>query len=247
MRCVHYVLDPGRPFIADNLCALAVMTKAPRAGQVKTRLVPPLTPEEAAQLNICFLRDTASAIVKACAANARGIGVYTPPGSEATYHDILPTEFELLPQRGTDFGQRLTLAARDLFQCGFSSVCLVDSDSPTVSSEIYAKAVELLSQPEETVVLGPSDDGGYYLIGMKRDCPGLFEEIDWSTERVFEQTVERARKLNLGVSLLPAGYDVDDAATLHRICDELLTKNAAENIAPNTRRFLIELTKSKTI
>src|SRR5215831_15354792 len=114
MQIAHNVLDPDRPFIADNLCALAVMTKAPRAGQVKTRLVPPLTPEEAAQLNICFLRDTAAAIAKACGSIARGVGVFTPMGSETEYADILPWQFELLPQRGDGFGQRLAFAVADL-------------------------------------------------------------------------------------------------------------------------------------
>jgi rSAM/selenodomain-associated transferase 1 len=247
MPPAHNVLNPSRPFIADNLCALAVMTKVPRAGQVKTRLAPPLTPEEAADLNICFLRDTASAIAQACGANARGVGVYTPVGSEEAYSDILPTEFELLAQRGVGFGERLGFAAVDLFQCGFSSVCLIDSDSPTVSRDMYAKAVDLLSDRDDRLVLGPSDDGGYYLIGMKHDRPQLFERIDWSTERVFDQTMDRARELSLPVSLLPTGYDVDDAAALRRLCDELLCKNAAKEVAPNTRRFLLELTKAKAI
>src|SRR5215470_6410107 len=124
MQLPHRILDPKRRLNAGNICALAVMTKAPRAGQVKTRLVPPLNPEDAAQLNVCFLRDTATAILKACGTTARGVGVYTPIGSEAIYVEILPPEFELLPQRGDGFGERLAFAAADLFQCGFSSVCL---------------------------------------------------------------------------------------------------------------------------
>jgi hypothetical protein len=178
MQARHRVLDPAaRAPIEKNLCALAVMTKAPRAGRVKTRLVPPLTPEEAAQLNICFLRDTASAISRACGTTARGVGAYTPIGAEAAYIDILPGEFDLLPQHGDGFGERLALAANDLFQCGFASVCLIDSDSPTVSADVYAKAVEMLSQPGDRVVLGPSDDGGYYLIGLRNSHRELFELI----------------------------------------------------------------------
>src|SRR5438132_5491549 len=238
MQRAQYVIDPNRPAIANNVCALAMMTKAPRAGQVKTRLVPPLTPEEAALLNVCFLRDTAAAISKACATNARGIGVYTPVGSEAAYIDILPRDFELLPQRGEGFGERLAFAAADLFQCGFTSVCLIDSDSPTVSADVYAQAVELLSKPGDRVVLGPSDDGGYYLIGLKRNHRRLFERIDWSTERVLEQTKERAQALNLEVCLLPTGYDVDDGVTLRRICNELLSGKVRDDVAPNTRKFL---------
>src|SRR5258708_20194933 len=104
MPRAHHVLDPTRRSIIGNLCALAVMTKAPRAGHVKTRLVPPLTPEEAAELNSCFLCDSAAMIAKARGASARGIGVYTPVGSEVAYIGVLPPAFELLPQRGDGFG-----------------------------------------------------------------------------------------------------------------------------------------------
>jgi len=248
MEFRHRVLDPAaHAQIGKNLCALAVMTKAPRAGQVKTRLVPPLSPEEAAQLNICFLRDTAAAITNACGRTARGVGVYTPIGAEAAYIDILPAEFVLLPQRGDGFGERLAFATEDLFQCGFTSVCLIDSDSPTVPADVYAEAVEKLSNAGDRVVLGPSDDGGYYLIGMKRNHPQLFERVDWSTERVLEQTKQRASELNLEVSLLPTGYDVDDAATLHWLCDELLSEQSARDLAPNTRKFLAALSAQKKL
>src|SRR5205823_7531924 len=114
------VLDP---IIANQntrrLCALAVMTKVPQAGHVKTRLVPPLTPGEAAELNKCFLRDTGAAISSAASGNdACGIAVYTPIGTEGSYADILPSDFSLLPQRGDKFGERLYFAAMDLFGCG---------------------------------------------------------------------------------------------------------------------------------
>src|SRR5256885_6927864 len=248
MQPRHRVLDPAAHApIGKNLCALAVMTKVPRAGQVKTRLIPPLSPEDAAQLNVCFLRDTAAAITKACDTTARGVGVYTPVGAEAAYIDILPGDFDLLPQRGEGFGERLAFAAEDLFQCGFASVCLIDSDSPTVSAVVYAEAVGILSKAGDRVVLGPSDDGGYYLIGLKKNWPELFERVDWSTERVFEQTKQRARELNLEVSLLPTGYDVDDAATLRRLCDELLSRKSTPDLAPITRKFLAALTSRKKL
>src|SRR5215471_7578 len=137
------ILDPNLPDRdGHGLCALAVMTKAPQAGRVKTRLVPPLTPEEAAELNKCFLRDTAAAISSACsrrpvgdankmpskhasashseaATAACGIAVYTPVGAESAYNDILPVDFSLLPQRGDGFGERLYFAVEDLFKSGF--------------------------------------------------------------------------------------------------------------------------------
>ena len=252
---------------ARGVCALAVMTKAPQAGRVKTRLVPPLTPEEAAELNKCFLRDTAAAISRACsrrfashppsrsfgatgseaATAARGIAVYTPVGAESAYTEILPAGFSLLPQRGDKFGERLYFAVEDLFRCGFETVCLIDSDSPTVPAENLAEAVELLSTHEDRVVLGPSDDGGYYLIGVEKPHRRLFEQIDWSTERVLNQTIQRAMELELEVKLLPSGYDVDDGASLRRLCNELLADTTSADIAPYTRELLAKLTPQKKL
>ena len=246
MQARHRILDPAEsePQL-ETLCALAVMTKAPLAGQAKTRLVPPLTHNEAARLNACFLRDTAAAIQQACESNAIGVGVFTPIGSEGSYIDILPQEFQLLPQRGDGFGERLAFAVDDLFGCGFGSVCLIDSDSPTVPAESYAQAVTLLSQSGDRVTLGPSDDGGYYLIGLKENHRELFEKIDWSTARVLDQTRRRAEELHLEVALLPNGYDVDDATTLQRLCGELLSAESAPDVAPATRKFLAELMAKK--
>jgi uncharacterized protein len=251
MRSGHRVVDPAKAAKEFGGCsALALMTKAPRAGDVKTRLVPPLTTKEAAQLNRCFLQDTAAAISVCCsgltAANpgrsvVHGIAVYTPQGAESDYADILPADFTLLPQRGENFGERLYFAAEDLFKCGFNAVCLIDSDSPTIPTENFTGAIKLLSLPGDHIVLGPCDDGGYYLIGLKRLHREVFERIDWSTQRVFEQTRERARQIGVRVHELPRGFDVDDRATLHRLCNELLGENASDNVAPQTQEFLREL------
>jgi rSAM/selenodomain-associated transferase 1 len=242
MIAVHRVLDSGAGLqVPPGLCALSVMTKAPRAGAVKTRLTPPLTPEEAAALNICFLRDTTAAITQAAGeGRARGIGVYTPLGAETAWADILPAHFELVPQRGDAFGERLTAATQDLLTLGFDSLCLIDSDSPTVPARAYSDAVKLLAQSGDRVVLGPSDDGGYYLIGLKKLHRRLFEEIDWSTERVAEQTIARAKEIGLAVELLPRWYDVDDRLTLRRLCAELFEPQDAPPgyAAPETRSFL---------
>jgi uncharacterized protein len=246
MKAVHRVLDPDKPDqLPPGLCALAVMTKAPQAGKVKTRLTPPLSSDEAAALNTCFLRDTAAAIAKTAEhGNARGIAVYTPVGAEAAYTEILPEEFELVPQRGEAFGERLIYATEDLLRLGFNSLCLIDSDSPTVPQQAFAQAVAFLSQPGDSVVLGPSDDGGYYLIGLKKMHRALFEGIDWSTDRVLQQTIQRAQEIELAVHLLPTWYDVDDRATLHRLCHEFFDANGSANPgypAPATRQFLNDL------
>jgi len=243
------VIDLTRPMPnAQGRCALAVMTKAPQAGQVKTRLIPPLTPDEAAELNKCFLRDTAATISSVtCSKDASGIAVYTPIGTESTYDDILPADFSLLLQQGVGFGERLFLAAEDLFRCGFDSVCLIDSDSPSVPAKNFVKAIELLKTHGDRIVLGPCDDGGYYLIGLKKPHRELFEQIDWSTERVLDQTMRRAREFGLEVKLLPAGYDVDDAMSLRRLCNEVLRDNVRADIAPHTRKFVRELSARKKL
>ncbi len=221
------------------------MTKAPKAGRVKTRLTPPLSPEEAAALNTCFLRDTATSLATVAAAGkARGIGVYTPLGAETAYQGILPDEFELLPQRGDGFDERLLCATEDLLGVGFESLCLIDSDSPTVPPRAFAEAVEILGKPGDRVVLGPSDDGGYYLIGLKSVHREVFDRIDWSTEQVLEQTKARAREAGLEVHLLPVWYDIDDSVTLRRLCQELFGDNGnhphgAE--AEHTRAYLEDL------
>jgi rSAM/selenodomain-associated transferase 1 len=248
MKPLH-ILDPTFPRqVTPGLCALAVMTKAPHAGQVKTRLVPPLTPDEAAALNKCFLRDMSAAISNAARdGDGCGIAVYTPAGAEAAYVDILPADFSLLLQRGETFGERLYFAAEDLIRCGFASVCLIDSDSPTVPAKNFSKAIEFLRRHSDCIVLGPCDDGGYYLIGLTKPYGELFEQIDWSTERVFDQTTRRAREMGLEVNLLPSGFDVDDGPSLRRLCDELLADTATAEIAPNTREFLRKLTAQKRL
>ncbi len=228
-RLSYAVLDPGS---AENQqsraerskqCALAVMAKAPRPGKVKTRLSPPLTLEQTAALNICFLRDTTRNIAEVAApGDAAGMVCYTPVGDEAAFDGILPAGFVLIPQRGDAFGERLLAAAEDILACGFGAVCLIDSDSPTLPATALQDAVVELARPGDRVVLGPSDDGGYYLIGLKQAHAAPFERITWSTASVYPETVERVREAGIELVELPLWYDVDDAATLAVLERELL-------------------------
>ena len=236
---MHTILEPtaGRQ-VPPNHCALGIMTKAPQAGRVKTRLTPPLTPDEAAALNVCFLRDTACAISRA-EPRSRGVGVYTPVGAESAYRAVLPDDFYLIAQRGESFGERLGNAVEDLFTVGFAACCLIDSDSPTVTAEAYRRAAHELLQDDDRIVIGPSDDGGYYLIGMRRQHTRLFEEIDWSTEHVLSQTVARARENGIEPAMLPPFYDIDDRTALRRLCEDLFQHGNED--APATKEFLDEL------
>ncbi len=222
-------------------CALGLMAKAPIAGEVKTRLVPPLTPVEAADLNLCFLRDMAAHIGSVAAAGqADGLVVYTPVGSESAFDGALLNGFKFLAQRGESLGDRLCNAADDLLNRGYSSVCLINSDSPTLPRSVLDQAIESLTFDGDRVVLGAADDGGYYLIGLKQAHRNLFDRIAWSTADVLAHTIERAAEIGLSVELLPRWYDVDDAEALDRLCEELLVTERRDGAysAPHTRAFL---------
>lgn len=246
------ILDPAsRSEDRRSLCALAVMAKAPRAGKVKTRLSPPLTLEQSAALNICFMRDTTSNIADVVQAGfAEGLICYTPVGDEVAFAGLLPEGFSLIPQRGDGFGDRLLSAVEDILACGYGAVCLIDSDSPTLPAAVLRQAVEELGRPGNRVVLGGSDDGGYYLIGLKAAHSVPFEGINWSTESVYAETVERVRAAQLELVELPLWYDVDEATTLARLEAELLEGQRPEFAkvdgykAQWTANFLLELRES---
>jgi len=162
-------------------------------------------------------------------------------GEEAAFQSILDGGALLLPQRGDGFGERLLATAEDLFACGFSAVCLIDSDSPTVPTAEFAAAVKLLLGAGTRAVLGPSEDGGYYLIGLQEPIAHLFQDITWSTDVVTAQTLERASEAGLLVELLQPWYDVDDDASLARLHEELFDRQSTISrgyAAPHTREYL---------
>lgn len=233
-----------------NVCALAVMTKAPQPGTSKTRLVPPLATTQAATLSACFLRDTCDNIAAVSHdGTAAGVAVYTPVGAEAFFDGLLPRSFGFLSQRGNLFGERLFHATEDLSSLEYDSFCLIDSDSPTLPPAFLRAAVSALARPGDRMVLGPAADGGYYLIGLKQIHRRVFENVDWSTSRVLAQTVTRAREIKLPVTLLPPWFDVDDEKTLRQLCDELFPRNGKHPMpsapvayqAPHTRAYLSRL------
>jgi rSAM/selenodomain-associated transferase 1 len=198
------------------------MAKVPRAGEVKTRLVPPLSAEDAARLSACFIRDAAENIAAAARqAPIEGYIAYSPGDAAAEFAALLPAGCRLLPSRRAGLGFSLYDAAEELLAAGYGAVCLVNSDSPTLPTAILVQAVQALCAPGDRVVLGPAEDGGYYLIGVKRPHARLFDGIAWSTPLVFGQTVERAREIGLEPVVLPAWYDVDDVDSLQRLDDEL--------------------------
>ena len=246
----HRIFDTKTSRVRPGTCALAVMTKAPLAGSSKTRLTPPLTAHEAAGLSACFLRDTCDNIAEIGAdGKTHGVAVYTPIGTERVFTDLLPASFSLLSQRGNSFGERLFHATEDLLALGYDSLCLIDSDSPTLPPAFLRAAVAALARSGDRIVLGAAEDGGYYLIGLKKAHRRVFENIDWSTSNVLAQTITRAGEIGIPATVLPEWFDVDDAATLRQLCQDLFGRYDEPNSqfgpaaypAPRTRDFLAAL------
>jgi len=226
---------------ADS-CAVAVMAKAPREGEAKTRLVPPLSMAQAAALSGCFIRDiTANILAAAQAAAIDGYVAYSPPGSEDAFTMLLPAGIGLLRPRRIGLGASLFDAAADLLALGYGSVCLVNSDSPTLPTSVLSQAAQALAAPGDRIVLGPAEDGGYYLIGLKQAHHRLFEEIAWSTELVFRQTLARAAEIGLDPVVLAEWYDVDDIASLRLLLREIRAPASAGYAAAHTAEFLNRL------
>ena len=207
----------------QTTCAIAVMAKASTAGKTKTRLVPPLTQEQAATLNTVFLRDAADNILAAAQlAKISGWVAYAPAGSAPFFRAHLPDSIGLVETVAPTLGECLLHAAALFLQAGYGSVCLINSDSPTLPVGYLVAAATALAAPGDRIVLGPSTDGGYYLIGLKRPHAPLFEDIAWSTDQVSHQTRVRAKGLELPIVELPTWYDVDDAEALQVLLDELI-------------------------
>jgi uncharacterized protein len=217
--------------------AVAIMAKAPQGGAVKTRLSPPLSLTEAAELYRCFLLDKI--------AQVRGLKTatmavaFTPAEAQSFFEEAAPG-FTLVQQRGADLGHRLANSLGDLLVRGHRAAVAIDSDTPTLPVGFLQQAVDLLTAPDTDLVLGPTEDGGYYLIGLRVMYRELFEAMAWSTSAVLSETIWRAHARGLRVRCLPPWYDIDTPEDLGRLRAEL----AAESCTPaqHTRPFLLERT-----
>jgi rSAM/selenodomain-associated transferase 1 len=235
-------------------CAIAVMAKASIPGRTKTRLTPPLVPEQAADLNTAFLRDVADNLLAAAAlANICPWMAYTPAGSQDFFARNLPHGVGFIETVAPDFGVCLFRAAVSLLAAGHDSVCLLNSDSPTLPIGYLVAAATALATPGDRVVIGPATDGGYYLIGIKHPHQRLFQDVDWSTERVFRQTLARAGELGLPVVVLPSWYDVDCEAALRVLIGELVDGQSFRTVGSKptpagfTRRALLRLLETSEL
>jgi rSAM/selenodomain-associated transferase 1 len=198
------------------------MAKASAPGRTKTRLVPPLTFEEAAQFNTAFLRDIVDNIRGAAAqASIAGHVAFGPPQAKRFFHEHLPREIGLIAAWYPNFGDCLFHAVTQLLAAGHRSAVVLNSDSPTLPTSLLVETAQVLARPGDRAVLGPADDGGYYLLGLKAAHRALFQGISWSTQHVARQTLDRAAELGLSVHILPHWYDVDDITALKMLRAEL--------------------------
>jgi hypothetical protein len=217
-------------------CGIAFMAKASAPGRTKTRLVPPLTFDEAAALNTTFLQDVSDNVALAArhappGAGIAGYAAYGPPGSEDFFHETLPAAIGLIGAWLPHFGECLFQTIQEILARGHGSAVVLNADSPTLPTALLIETAAVLARPGDRAVLGPSSDGGYYLLGLKIAHRRMFEDIAWSTGSVAAQTLERAREIGLEVHSLPVWYDVDDMEGLRRLHGELFGEDLARRPA----------------
>jgi rSAM/selenodomain-associated transferase 1 len=214
---------------------LIIIAKEPQIGTTKTRLCPPLNLSEAAALFEALLEDTIDLV-----SNLDGIDLavaVTPPESVGYFERKTPPNTIFIPVTCIDIGDCLKQVFDELFSRGYPKVIAFNSDGPSLPKVYILQAVQLLD--ENDVVFGPSDDGGYYLVGLHETHAELFNDIQWSTDQVMEQSLARAEMANLRVALLPEWYDVDIADDLERLLGEVL--RYPQDRLTHTRRYFAKL------
>lgn len=213
--------------------ALLVFAKVPRPGTVKTRLTPALSPADAARLYTAFLRDT----LRAARPLEMAVRLYVAPPLPDNGFDGLPNDVSLHAQSGEGLGARMRTAFADTLRAGYDRALLLGTDHPTLPVPFLKQADHAL-ETTEALCLGPTEDGGFYLVGMSAYYPQLFEDMSYSHPQVFSDTLARADRTNARLTILPPWYDVDTPSDLTRMLADL-DQGTAD--APNTRRIANQL------
>lgn len=190
---------------------LIVFAKEPRPGAVKTRLGRALGDEAAAKLYAAFLDDT----LAVCRTVDAELCVSYTPASAAGWFGALAPDAVLMPQPEGDLGTRLNAAVESAFLIGATGVVVVGSDLPQLETADLERALRAVEMNRAAV--GPTRDGGYWLLGLPRPAPEVFSGVDWSTQRVLGQTLDRLAAEEFEVMRLTTRFDVDDAADLERL------------------------------
>ncbi|MEE8190392.1 MAG: TIGR04282 family arsenosugar biosynthesis glycosyltransferase, partial [Candidatus Scalindua sediminis] len=200
---------------------LVVFVKDSIPGRVKTRLTPRITPDEAAKLYKAFTLDIISNARKLKRNSVNNITVaYTPVGAEKAFRKLVKQPTNFLPQKGKNLGERMKNAFKQSFAEGAKRVVIIGTDSPTLPVPYIQKAFDILKKIP--IVIGPTFDGGYYLVGLSGLNDDIFDGIEWGTSRVFDQTLTRIKSLDTQVYVLPPWYDVDTSGDLEFLRTHLL-------------------------
>ena len=212
--------------------SLIVFAKVPRPGAVKTRLTPVLTPTEAARLYEAFLRDALQLYARLTA----DVRLYLAPPFDSPM-EWIPASVEVYEQQGAGLGGRMKHAFRETLADGIDRASIVGTDHPTLPLSFIRQSFEGLELPQ-SVCIGPSEDGGFYLLGMNDFYPQLFEGMTYSHGSVFSDTLARLEQTDARLTVLPQWYDVDTPGTLERMIQDL--EDGAVD-APHTRETLESL------
>jgi hypothetical protein len=223
--------------------ALLVFIKLPVAGRVKTRLQPELSPTLAANLYRAMVDDLFRTLDRRNLWDL--IAFFSPPEQERAFREWLPGSTHLVPQSGTDLGERLANAFEWSHAQGHSRTIILGTDMPTLGSDVLSDAFVALERAE--VVLGPSTDGGYYLVGLKEPRPELFDDVGWSTPEVLEQTIARIDDTGATYHLLPERTDIDTWQDALIVLEEIVSEDpdGEAGLAPQTRAFLTSFLKEE--
>lgn len=218
--------------------ALIIFTRVPIPGQTKTRLMPFLDGEDCAQLHTCFIRDT---YVKSKQVGADIFVYYTPKEEKELLFQVLEEEVNCIPQYGEDLGKRMKNAIDDVLQLGYKKVLLIGTDIPQICVETLEKAFDDLEDNE--IVIHPTFDGGYYLIGMKKEYDSIWKVKRYGTNTVIHDTLKHMQEEGLNVAVGEKYYDIDDRYDLKQLYDDI-KKGIVDNCS-NTKVYLEEVLRKK--
>ncbi|MFQ5583113.1 MAG: TIGR04282 family arsenosugar biosynthesis glycosyltransferase [Calditrichia bacterium] len=222
-----------------NKNALIIFMKAPRAGRVKTRLQPQITTAQSLALYRAMGNDLLSHFKTA---QDFDLFIYFwPPATREEMQNWLGRDLNFFPQKEGDLGEKMCTAFDNLFDMGYLRGCIIGSDLPFLTTTDIRSAFAALDSSD--VVLGPTFDGGYYLIALKKNHPVLFHEVDWSSERVWPQTLEKAQESGLMVFELDKKRDIDTYEDLQTLRQQLNDVNGSKlkKKIPNTGRVISEI------
>jgi len=215
--------------------SLVIFVKAPLAGDVKTRLVPTLSLSQAAELYECFVRDIVRSMRRFKEASVR---IAYQPHARIPDPSWIGSSLPYFKQEGHSLGERLSRAFVSAYQARAERVVIIGCDSPTLPAAYVSQAFRMLEQCD--IVLGPAADGGFYLVGMSKFCPGLFDQVVWSSEEVFDKILFNVRRDGYSLRTLPNYFDVDTPEELEALWRSR-ESNGLDETAPLTSRCMARL------